>query len=814
MASRQLRKLRKQQELQGQLEFVEKSAAKEESSDDEPVVAKPRTNPFAGFAALHNQGDDDDDEEEAKSNESEPAIGEGTEQLDEANTPAKKKKKKNKKKKGKKSDVSSTPRQGPAAAPAPEQLDEIDKALEELKIEKPVSGSSGPSSSADPDMQIAEHFHISFQHLKTSNELRRMFGNTDHLVEMEEQAQQTRTRDRNINLEEYLSSAYGQRPGRASGMSEILIRSNPFIEGKKTWPRDSAHGLKMDPKQEGANGFATFTFTHEPIYQELEAKFFDLVRMGDPMQLVNFLQKYPYHISTLIQVSRYARDSDQNQALAADLIERALFTFGRVTLTGFRKKLEQGKARIDFLCRENRELYLAGYNHIRNLTQKGTVRTALEWTKLLFSLDPKDPYGLINFLHPLAIRANEAKWFINLATTTPLLDYKLPTGWYIKQTLVLAYLQLNNQDLAREALLSGINKLPWLYCSLFSALNLDTPKSVWGIKARDEKDEFNTALYLHMTKDLWDNPTTISFLKSVASTAPRNEDYMNLPPSPQPNLATERFVYLDSTPTLLSALPRNTTIGGGSMSSYDFDPLPPAGTRRYAGGSVPTAEQAREARAQAARMLAGDSEHARQVTRMMLDTFLNAAQAGATDMESQFQDVADMMRGDPGWFARFRAEYDREMDAWRARNNSGGAAAAADAAGGGRPFQATVEDGEDDDDNELPPPLMAQNDGNNDTSQEARDGMVNNLFRRAANLFGGGGGGQRGGETDVHVTDTQGLPEPVYRALEDLGLPDMPGAWGASDDGDETFPWEADADYSAITGQRPGNGHDDDAGRG
>ncbi|KAM7204797.1 ribosome quality control complex subunit 1 [Rhypophila sp. PSN 637] len=813
MATRQLRKLRKQQELQGQLEFVEKSAAKEESSDDEPVVAKPRTNLFAGFAALHDQGDDDDDEEEVKSNESEPAIGEGTEQLDGANTSAKKKKKKKKKKKGKKLDVSSTPGQGPATAPAPEQLDEIDKALEELKIEKPVSGSTGPSSAADPDMQIAEQFHISFQHLKTSNELRRMFGNTDHLVEMEEQTQQRRTRDGNINLEEYLSSEFGQRPGRASGMSEILIRSNPFIEGKKTWPRDSAHGLKMDPKQEGANGFATFTFTHEPIYQELQAKFFDLVRMGDPMPLVHFLRKYPYHISTLIQVSRYARDSDQNQALAADLIERALFTFGRVTLTGFRKKLEQGKARIDFLCRENRELYLAGYNHIRNLTQKGTVRTALEWTKLLFSLDPKDPYGLINFLHPLAIRANEAKWFVNLATTTPLLDYKLPTGWYIKQTLVLAYLQLNSQDLAREALLSGINKLPWLYCSLFSALNLDTPKSVWGIKARDQKDEFNTALYLHMTKDLWDNPTTISFLKSVPSTAPRNEDYKNLPPSPQPNLATERFVYLDNTPTLLSALPSNTTIRSGSMSSYDFDPLPPAGTRRYAGGSVPTAEQAREARAQAARMLTGDSEVARQVTRLMLDTFLNAAQAGATDMESQFQDVADMMRSDPGWIERFRADFDREMDAWRARNNEGGASAAT-SAGEDRPFQATVEDGDDEDGDELPP-LAAQNDGNNDTSQEARAGMVNNLFRRAANLFGGGGNAQRGGDTVT--TDTQGLPEPVYRALEDLELPDMPGAWGAHD-GDETPPWEADADYSAITGRRTEDGqHEgggDDAGRG
>ncbi len=56
MASRQLRKLRKQQEL---LSLQNEPADKSEESEDEPVVAKPRGNMFLGFAALGDDGDGD-----------------------------------------------------------------------------------------------------------------------------------------------------------------------------------------------------------------------------------------------------------------------------------------------------------------------------------------------------------------------------------------------------------------------------------------------------------------------------------------------------------------------------------------------------------------------------------------------------------------------------------------------------------------------------------------------------------------------------------------------------------------------------------
>ncbi|KAM7193381.1 Transcriptional repressor TCF25 domain containing protein [Naviculisporaceae sp. PSN 640] len=796
MASRQLRKLRKQQEL---LEIQEKTALKDES-DDEPVVAKPRANLFAGFAALGDEGDGDDND----SDEDEPApleagSGNGTEQADGANTPAKKsKKKKNKKKKGKKPDISSTPGPGPEVQADPgkprrDSLDEIDKALAELNIKKAEPDSQGPSA-ISPDVQIAELFHINFQHLKAMNELRKMFGNTDHMVELEQQPPQPRARgQQHVNMEQFLSVSPAPRQGRANALSETLLRSNPFVEGKKTWPRDSSHGLKMERLQQEPFGFTTFTFVQDKNYEELENQFFGLVQMGDPMQLVYFLHKHPYHVSSLIQVSKVAKTQDQNNALAADLIERALFTFGRIGLTEFRKKLEQGRARIDFYRPENRQLFLAGYLHIRNLTHKGTVLTALEWTKLLISLDTSDPYGLINFLHPLAIRANEAQWFVDLCTTTPLLDYFLPTGWYIKQTLVLAYLQLNNQAKAREALLSGMNKLPWLYCSLYSALNLDAPKCVWGIKPRDEKDEVHTALYLHMTKDLWDIPSVHSFLKTVPVDFPRNQDYADLPPSPHPNLATTRFIYLDNTPSLMSTLPANAI--HGQSPNYEFDPLPPPRFQNVFTSKVQERPWRMSEEGPSAMLPSDNTPLGRAVRRMALERAVADAQRGV-DVGARLDELAAMMNN-PEWMVELRAEIDRRMEEWRARGGAGNADAPAPAQADGaprRPFQAMVEEGDEDDNEDA---VAGGNDGNAD-NQERNGGLMNMLFR-AAGLFGGGGDGRRDAQPEGN-DDFQGLPEQVYRALEDLELPDMPGGWVDVDG--EMDGIDPVGDYSAITGQR------------
>jgi hypothetical protein len=264
-------------------------------------------------------------------------------------------------------------------------------------------------------------------------------------------------------------------------------------------------------------------------------------------------------------------DQDQNQALAADLCERALFTFGRVTTSSFRQKLEQGQARLDFRRPENRQFWLAGYHYIKSLIRKGTYRTALEWSKLLLSLDNTDPYAMKNFVHVLAIRAQESKWFLEFCDSGARSSDK-DDDLYIKQTKVLAKLQQKDADGARVDLVEGMETLPWLYCSLFQALNVEAPSPIWGVEPDTDERRLWTNLYIRQAKDIWNNSQATSLLKEAAKAA-KKIDINDLPAGTPCDLRTARLAYLEGDTGLLKDVPKHLL---EREPQYQFDPLPPA----------------------------------------------------------------------------------------------------------------------------------------------------------------------------------------------------------------------------------------------
>jgi hypothetical protein len=285
------------------------------------------------------------------------------------------------------------------------------------------------------------------------------------------------------------------------------------------------------------------------------------------------LTNIAYHISTLLQVSFVARHQDGNNPLAADLCERALFTFGRATLASFRQNLLQGRARLDFYRPENRQLWLVGYHYLKSLIRKGASRTALEWAKLLFSLDPvDDPFGMLHLIHVLAVKGHETKWlqtFVDVFEKSTLgCDIR-----YYRNSIVLGLLQDQDLATAKEMLVGNMQDMPWLYCALFQALNLDAPPSIWGVQppGPGSVDEFYTELYVQLTKDMWNYPQATSLLKAAASIAKKPTD-----PTPSGGvmeLRTARFVYLEGISSLISLVPHAIL---DRQPNYEFDPLPPA----------------------------------------------------------------------------------------------------------------------------------------------------------------------------------------------------------------------------------------------
>ncbi|KAF3025460.1 hypothetical protein E8E14_001816 [Neopestalotiopsis sp. 37M] len=571
MSSRQLRKLQKQKEL----EALEKPALDEsEGSEDEIPIAKPKPSLFSGFAALGGDDDQDEDDEENEP-EPEPEQEEEPEPIEAPKPSAKKNKKKKKKAKKAAEEASSKDVREEA-----EQDDEIEKALRELNLKAQASGDAANAVTTPATIayeRICELLRINTYHLKVLNEMRNLFGRdameAAHAEEHEEEHNRTRRRgmqqlQQNVDLETYLKGI----PGKS--LPEVTLRRNPFLPGKETWPRAATDGLTMKQVKDGAMdtkcGTVEFGFAHDERYNSLETTFFQLVQMYDPMQLVHFLHRHPYHISTLIQVSKVAKQ-DQNNALAGDLCERALFTFGRVSISAFRQKMEEGKARLDFRRPENRQFWLAVYHYLKSLTMKGTYRTALEWAKLLLSMDLTDPYGVIHFLHPLAIRAHESKWFIDFCDSEAL-DHCDTAQDYIRQTVVLARLQQKDTAGAKALAVEGMERLPWLYSALFKSLNQDVPRAIWGMEPRDDHEQLFTELYIHQTKQLWDNPQAIGLLKDAATLA-QKPALASLPSPPIAGRNVGRFVYLDNTPALMGLVPGGMLHG---FPNWDFDPLPPA----------------------------------------------------------------------------------------------------------------------------------------------------------------------------------------------------------------------------------------------
>lgn len=286
-------------------------------------------------------------------------------------------------------------------------------------------------------------------------------------------------------------------------------------------------------------------------------------------------------------------------ALASELCERALFSFGRVATNAFRQDLERGRARLNFRRPENRQFWLAGYHYLRSLVRKGTYRTALEWAKLLFSLDRQDPYGMRHYIQFLAVRAYEAKWFIEFVDELEKTGDNRDTV-YLRQSTVLSYLQLEDLEGARQALEQGIKRVPWLYCALFSELNLDAPPSVWGISSDAPARSFWVKLYLYQSKDLWNNPPATALLQSVAQKMERVDTAPLPADDPPPDLGVTRLVFLEGQTSLIAAAPRAFL---DIQPNYEFDPLPPpreANIFTGAGAQLPFMAQAERGSSQPA----------------------------------------------------------------------------------------------------------------------------------------------------------------------------------------------------------------------
>ncbi|OKL58814.1 hypothetical protein UA08_05631 [Talaromyces atroroseus] len=581
MSSRALRKLQKQRELEAQVQFEKDQ---ESSNDEDAKVAAPKAklNAFdllnAATAAEDDEEEDDEDDEKGLEYESKaetqhkPLASVST-----SNTKEASKKKKKKKKKQKRETTAPRPVSEAEKVAAEEELDDIDRALRDLSVKngayatsseqhKPAVSDQGNLFAKSPEELLA----IEPKSLNAINEMRKLFGNVVlESFEEQETAGSGRRRERQremIDLGKALSGRYSPA-SRGQSLAGVTLRKNILMQGKDEWPRTTSGGLGMELVEKLANGNSLYRLVHNKAYEDIQMQFEMCVESMDPQRLIHLLQYNPYHLSTLLQVSEIAKHQSDH-AVSADLLERALFNIGRSAHSSFGAQLQAGKAKLDFMQTENRELWLTVWRYIANLGMKGTWRTAYEWAKLLLSLDTDDPYCMRLVIDHLALRGRQYEHFISLCTETV---FREDWASYpnIQCSLSLAYLRLNKPKEARQQLRLAMSRYSWIFSRLAQELDLQPiPKRIWGKMPPAQSHELLTELYVSRAKDLWNTPEVVSLLVEIAETLSDKEEPLE---PPEISLDIARHVVLSDIPRVTTHLPTRFTTGRISAS----DPLPP-----------------------------------------------------------------------------------------------------------------------------------------------------------------------------------------------------------------------------------------------
>lgn len=220
---------------------------------------------------------------------------------------------------------------------------------------------------------------------------------------------------RNLNPETELKRYFGARAvlgdQRPRQRQRQFHRSTWMTIPKDTWPRFSRPGISMTLLESRA-GLQFFTLEHSRDYQQVQFKFLDAVESMDPNNIVALLQMNPYHIDSLLQLSDVCR-IQEDQEMARDLIERALYSFECAFHPCF--SLTSGTCRLNFQRPENRAFYLALYKHMMFLERRGCPRTALEYCRLILSLDPDgDPLCMLLLIDFLSLRSREYHFLLQL----------------------------------------------------------------------------------------------------------------------------------------------------------------------------------------------------------------------------------------------------------------------------------------------------------------------------------------------------------------------------------------------------------------
>ncbi|XP_059211633.1 transcription factor 25 [Centropristis striata] len=406
---------------------------------------------------------------------------------------------------------------------------------------------------------------------------------------------------RNLNPETELKRYFGARAvqgdQRPRQRNRQFHRSTWMTNPKDSWPRFSRPGISMTLLQ-SKDGIQYFTFEHSRDYQQVQFKFLDAVESMDPNNIVALLQLNPYHIDSLLQLSDVCR-IQEDQEMARDLIERALYSFECAFHPLF--SLTSGNSRLDYLRPENRAFYLALYKHMMFLEKRGCPRTALEYCKLILSLDPdSDPLCMLLLIDFLTLRCREYQGLLQLhqdweehRNLSQLPNFAFSTAlchFHLSQQEDVDPEESDKQRHKADLLLqNALIMFPGVLIPLLDLCTVQPDATVTSHAFFGPKSQIGqppalaelTALYVGRTHSLWREAAVMLWLEESVKEVLRRVDAKDTLVEDCQNKRKQRYqsaprnihrhVLLSEIKEATSSLPLEVT----SQPVMGFDPLPP-----------------------------------------------------------------------------------------------------------------------------------------------------------------------------------------------------------------------------------------------
>ncbi|KAG8727161.1 hypothetical protein FRC12_022743, partial [Ceratobasidium sp. 428] len=410
--------------------------------------------------------------------------------------------------------------------------DEIDLALEELATKFPDLQTSGKAAQAStsgiasPTAQtLFSLLSASLKDFDSEAEMRRFFGSK--VVNSAKPAQRVQK----------VSRSHLTKPTQQWGQA------------------GTPHGISMAPlddyerKRKGyvRNGEKWWNIEHSVDYKHTQLKFLHCVTLSEPSQLFALYRSEPWHIDTLLQIGEILKHQEE-LSQASDFVERAIYVFERALPVAF--DLTSGSSRLDFDRIENRPFFLALHRHVLSLSRRGTPRTAFEFARLLFALDPiGDPHGAAFYLDFLSVKASMGQWLLDIwdiwpearqeiadnALASHGIDVRCLPGWAYTRALILYDMENKKRDGIHQAstlaLTDAILSFPEVVPYLVDKAGINLPSKIRAHTALRIETEYNyndpAGSALHMlghlyalrANSLWKNEPHSNWLVSTITSA-------------------------------------------------------------------------------------------------------------------------------------------------------------------------------------------------------------------------------------------------------------------------------------------------------